>query len=159
MTGGLELGRRTSARYVVAAEDHVEFDRYPARDGAELHVGGMRIRVVATPGHTDTHLSYRVDDGTGPGALFTGGSLLYGSVGRTDLVDAARTEEPTHAQYCSPRRSTSSRPCFPAGNRLRRRSRRIRHAPARRAARELSTEFPRSRTRAQDDHTEDQPIT
>ena len=104
VTGGLELSRRTGARYVVAADDHVEFDRYPARDGAEFQVGAMRIRVIATPGHTDTHLSYRVDDGAGPAALFTGGSLLYGSVGRTDLVDAARTEELTHAQYRSARR-------------------------------------------------------
>ncbi|GAA1216874.1 MBL fold metallo-hydrolase [Pseudonocardia alaniniphila] len=104
VTGGLELSRRTGARYVVAAADHVEFDRHPAHDGEEFQVGGMRIRVIATPGHTDTHLSYRVDDGTGPAALFTGGSLLYGSVGRTDLVDAARTEELTHAQYRSAHR-------------------------------------------------------
>jgi glyoxylase-like metal-dependent hydrolase (beta-lactamase superfamily II)/rhodanese-related sulfurtransferase len=104
VTGGLELSRRTGARYVVAADDHVEFDRYPALDGDELRIGGLRIRVIATPGHTDTHLSYRIDDGTGPAALFTGGSLLYGSVGRTDLVDAARTEELAHAQYRSARR-------------------------------------------------------
>lgn len=49
VTGGLELSRRTGARYVVAAEDHVEFDRYPAPDGAEFQVDAMRIRVVATP--------------------------------------------------------------------------------------------------------------
>lgn len=56
------------------------------------------------PGHTDHHLSYLVDDGDGPPAVFTGGSLLYGSVGRTDLVDPARTEEMTRAQYRSARR-------------------------------------------------------
>lgn len=104
VTGGLELSRRTGARYVVAAADAVQFERHPAQDGEELHVGRMRIRVIATPGHTDTHLSYRVDDGTGPAALFTGGSLLFGSVGRTDLVDVGRTEELTRAQYHSARR-------------------------------------------------------
>jgi hydroxyacylglutathione hydrolase len=104
VTGGLELSRRTGARYVVAAADAVEFERHPARDGEELRIGRMTIRVIATPGHTDTHLSYRIDDGNGPAALFTGGSLLYGSVGRTDLVDAGRTEELTRAQYHSARK-------------------------------------------------------
>ncbi len=36
--------------------------------------------------------------------MFTGGSLLFGSVGRTDLVDPDRTEELTRAQYHSARR-------------------------------------------------------
>jgi hydroxyacylglutathione hydrolase len=49
VTGELELSHRTGARYVVAAEDHVEFDRYPARDGAKFQVDAMCIRVVATP--------------------------------------------------------------------------------------------------------------
>ncbi len=44
----------------------------------------MRVRVIATPGHTFTHLSYALADAaTGEAAaVFTGGSLLYGSTGR-----------------------------------------------------------------------------
>jgi rhodanese-related sulfurtransferase len=64
----------------------------------------MSVRVVATPGHTDHHLSYVVSDGDGPPVVFSGGSLLHGSVGRTDLVDPARTEELAHAQYHSAHR-------------------------------------------------------
>ncbi|GHH69335.1 MBL fold metallo-hydrolase [Streptosporangium violaceochromogenes] len=107
VTGGLELARTTGAVYVVAAADHVEFDRRAVADGDELNAGALRIRVLATPGHTDTHLAYLVDGGPGddgPPALFTGGSLLYGSVGRTDLVDPARTEELARAQFHSARR-------------------------------------------------------
>jgi len=104
VTGGLELARRTGARYVVAAADQVEFDRLPVQDGAQLQAGRLRIQVISTPGHTDTHLAYRIDGGTGPAAVFTGGSLLYGSVGRTDLVDETRVEELTRAQYRSARR-------------------------------------------------------
>ncbi|HEY2203015.1 MAG TPA: MBL fold metallo-hydrolase, partial [Pseudonocardia sp.] len=85
VSGGHELARRTGARYVVAAADEVEFDRLPVADGDELRAGRMRITVIATPGHTDSHLAYRVDDGGRAAAVFTGGSLLYGSVGRTDL--------------------------------------------------------------------------
>lgn len=104
VTGGLELARRTGAGYLVAAADHVEFERDAVADGDERTVGTMTVRVVATPGHTDTHLSYIVSAGDGAPAVFTGGSLLFGSVGRTDLVDGDRTEELTRAQYRSARR-------------------------------------------------------
>ncbi|GAY12733.1 metallo-beta-lactamase family protein [Pseudonocardia sp. N23] len=104
VTGGFELARRTGAGYVVAAADHVEFARDAVTDGDERTVGSLTVRVVATPGHTDTHLAYVVGDGEGPPAVFTGGSLLFGSVGRTDLVDPARTDELTRAQYHSARK-------------------------------------------------------
>jgi hydroxyacylglutathione hydrolase len=104
VTGGLALARSRRARYGVAADDDVAFEREPLRDRDELGVGALRIRVVATPGHTPSHVSYIVDDGDGPAAVFTGGSLLYGSVGRTDLVDPARTDELTRAQFRSARR-------------------------------------------------------
>ncbi|WP_214370795.1 MBL fold metallo-hydrolase [Pseudonocardia sp. H11422] len=77
VTGGLELARRTGARYAVGAVDEVCFERHPVRDGDELTAGRLRVRAVATPGHTDTHLSYLIDDGDGPAAVFTGGSLSH----------------------------------------------------------------------------------
>jgi glyoxylase-like metal-dependent hydrolase (beta-lactamase superfamily II)/rhodanese-related sulfurtransferase len=106
VTGGVELARRTGARYVLNAADDVRFERHGVRDGDELRVGALTVRAVATPGHTDTHLSYLVsaDGDDSPPAIFTGGSLLYGSVGRTDLVDAGRTHELARAQYRSAHR-------------------------------------------------------
>ncbi|MGZ5405800.1 MAG: rhodanese-like domain-containing protein [Nocardioides sp.] len=106
VTGGLELARRTEADYVVNADDPVVFERQPASDGDQMTFGSMRITAIATPGHTVTHLSYLVEDvdGDGAPAIFTGGSLLYGSVGRTDLVSPERTEELTRAQFHSARR-------------------------------------------------------
>lgn len=104
VTGGYELARRTGAGYGVAAADHVAFARDAVADGDERTVGSLTVRAVATPGHTDTHLAYIVDDGAGPPAVFTGGSLLFGSVGRTDLVDPTRTEELARAQYRSTRK-------------------------------------------------------
>ncbi|MCF7552649.1 MBL fold metallo-hydrolase [Pseudonocardia sp. WMMC193] len=104
VTGGVELARRTGAAYLVAAADEVEFARDPVSDGDERTVGALTVRVLATPGHTDTHLSYVVGDGGSAPVVFTGGSLLFGSVGRTDLVDPARTEELTRAQFHSARR-------------------------------------------------------
>lgn len=107
VTGGYVLAQRHQAPYVVNAADPVSFDRRAFGDGDVLVVGGMRVQAVATPGHTDTHLSYVITDANDEAAtpaVFTGGSLLFGSVGRTDLVDPDRTEELTHAQYRSARR-------------------------------------------------------
>ena len=106
VTGGLELARRSEADYVVNADDPVAFVHEPVRDGDVLTFGSIRVSVIATPGHTVTHLAYFAEDldEQDPPAVFTGGSLLYGSVGRTDLVDRHRTDELTRAQYHSARR-------------------------------------------------------
>jgi hydroxyacylglutathione hydrolase len=103
VTGGFELARRHGVPYLVAAADDVSFERHPVTDGEVTEAGGLTVRALATPGHTDTHLAYLVSDADGQ-VVFTGGSLLYGSVGRTDLVDPERTGELTRAQYHSARR-------------------------------------------------------
>ena len=104
VTGGLALARETGATYVVAGGDEVAFDRRAVGEGDELSAGSMRVRVLETPGHTETHVSYVISDGDGPAAVFTGGSLLYGSVGRTDLLGGDRTHELTRKQWRSARR-------------------------------------------------------
>ena len=50
-----------------------------------------RLRVLATPGHTFTHLSYVLEAGGEVTGVFTGGSLLFGSTGRPDLLGPAHT--------------------------------------------------------------------
>ena len=103
VTGGYELARAHGAQYLVNAADPVKFDREPVTDGQVIQVGNLSVTVVATPGHTHTHVSYIVSDGTTE-AVFSGGSLLFGSVGRTDLVAATDTVGLTHDQYASVRR-------------------------------------------------------
>ncbi len=105
VTGGLALARRTGADYCVAAADEVEFARRPVADGDAIDLGHLRVEVIATPGHTPTHLAYRITAGADdPGALFTGGSLLYGNVGRTDLISQELTRQLTAHQYRSARK-------------------------------------------------------
>lgn len=103
VTGGLALARRTGARYVLHEGDGVSFDRTAAADGWTLEVGDLEVRALATPGHTFTHLSYLIEGGRGPAAVFTGGSMLYGTVGRTDLLGAAAAEKLSRAQFRSVR--------------------------------------------------------
>jgi glyoxylase-like metal-dependent hydrolase (beta-lactamase superfamily II)/rhodanese-related sulfurtransferase len=111
VTGGLDLARRTGATYLVNAADQVGFERTPVTDGDEVDVGSMRLRATATPGHTHHHLSYALLDQAGTvQAVFTGGSMLYGTTGRTDLVSPDDTVELTHAQYHSVRRLVDELP-------------------------------------------------
>jgi hydroxyacylglutathione hydrolase len=109
VSGGLELARITGARYLVAAADEVGFDRVPVTDGDLVPVSDtLRLRVVATPGHTFHHLSYVLDqaaDGAWqPAGVFTGGSLLFGTTGRTDLLGQEHAHELARQQHASARR-------------------------------------------------------
>lgn len=100
LTGGYALARHLGAQYFVNAEDEVTFERTPIRDGEVVEVSPeLRVRAVLTPGHTFTHLSY-VLEGEEP-AVFSGGSLLYGSTGRPDLLGEAHTDSLAHHQYHS----------------------------------------------------------
>ncbi|WP_345602880.1 MBL fold metallo-hydrolase [Pseudonocardia adelaidensis] len=111
VTGGLELAQATDATYVLPAGSDVEFEHTSVADGAVLEVGGMRVRVLHTPGHTHHHVSYVLaDTGGGVRAVFTGGSMLYGATGRTDLVSPDDTVALSHAQYRSVRRLAAELP-------------------------------------------------
>jgi hydroxyacylglutathione hydrolase len=70
-------------------------------DGDELDLGGLALRVIATPGHTPEHLAYLLVDGARPVALFSGGTLMAGGVARTDLLSPAQTEPLARAAYRS----------------------------------------------------------
>lgn len=110
VTGGLELARRAGAAYVLAAAADVAFGRTGAADGDEFTVGDLVVRAAHTPGHTPTHLSYVVLEDGQPVAAFTGGSMLFGTVGRTDLISAEATEDLTRAQFQSVRRLADELP-------------------------------------------------
>jgi glyoxylase-like metal-dependent hydrolase (beta-lactamase superfamily II)/rhodanese-related sulfurtransferase len=110
VTGGLELARSAGVDYLVGADDDVAFDRTPVRDGDAVDVGGFRVRAIATPGHTFTHLSYAVERNGAVAAVFTGGSLLFGSTGRPDLMGNEHAGTLAQAQWRSIRRLADELP-------------------------------------------------
>ena len=111
VTGGLALARATGAAYHVNAADPVTFDRVAVSDGDTIEVSAvMRVRVLASPGHTFTHLAYVLEAAGHPHAVFTGGSLLYGSTGRPDLLGRAHADELAHAQFASAHRLAAELP-------------------------------------------------
>jgi glyoxylase-like metal-dependent hydrolase (beta-lactamase superfamily II)/rhodanese-related sulfurtransferase len=113
VTGGLALAQATGAAYLVNGADDVSFERTPISDGDVVEVGErMRLTVLATPGHTFTHLSYALAD-LGPGAdagtssevgVFSGGSLLFGATGRPDLLGPDHTDALVRHQHASAHR-------------------------------------------------------
>lgn len=100
VSGGREVAAQ-GARLVAPAESRLMFDHIGVSDGDELDVGGLILRVIATPGHTPEHCAYLLMDGSEPQAVFTGGTLIVGGVARTDLISRDLTEQLARAAYRS----------------------------------------------------------
>jgi hydroxyacylglutathione hydrolase len=104
VSGGPALAALLDVPYLVARAEQVRFDRVPVVDGTEIAVGEeFSLRAIATPGHTPHHLSYLVIEAGRPIAVATGGSLLFGTTGRTDLSGSENTVELSHRQFRSAR--------------------------------------------------------
>src|SRR6266540_2468821 len=106
VSGAGEVHAATGAEVVAPAAGGYRFPHHPAAEGDEVRVGDLRLVAMATPGHTPEHLAWLVyqGDATTPSAVFTGGSLLVGSAGRTDLLGPELAGELTKAQFASIRK-------------------------------------------------------
>ena len=79
VTAAGTLRARTKAKTVSSLEGAPCADVH-VRHGDVLRVGALAIHVLATPGHTNDSVSYRLDD-----RVFTGDALLVRGCGRTDF--------------------------------------------------------------------------
>ncbi|WP_280385892.1 MBL fold metallo-hydrolase [Nocardia wallacei] len=70
-------------------------------DGDTVELGRFRLQALFTPGHSPEHLSYLLHHGDRLLGVFTGGSLMVGTAGRTDLVSPDQTVPLARAQYHS----------------------------------------------------------
>jgi len=92
VSGHRELATRTGAQICVSRAAGATFPHMDVDDGTTLHVGKLKIEVLATPGHTPESISLLVTDeekSTEPWSVLTGDTLFIGDVGRPDL-------SPTH---------------------------------------------------------------
>jgi hydroxyacylglutathione hydrolase len=104
VSGGRELAATTGAEQLIGAGAELGYEHRPLRDGDLAVVGGLRFRVLDTPGHTPEHVAYTVADlsrAEAPVLMFTGGSLLVGAVGRTDLLGAEHARPYAEAMFHS----------------------------------------------------------
>lgn len=80
ITAAAEIRKRTKAKTAVSVEAEISSLDIALSDGQELLLGNKKIKVIATPGHTNTCLSYYFE-----GFVFTGDALLIRGCGRTDF--------------------------------------------------------------------------
>ena len=88
VSGHQELAARTGAKIYIGAEAGATFPHVAVREGFELEVGKMSIRVLETPGHTAESICLVITDkeeSLKPWAVLTGDTLFLGDVGRPDL--------------------------------------------------------------------------
>jgi hydroxyacylglutathione hydrolase len=109
VSGALELGEATGAEIAAPAGGGYRFAHRPMSEGDEIAFGDLVLVAMETPGHTPEHLSYLLTEAASgrPFAVFTGGSLMVGGAGRTDLVGPEVTDELTRAQFRTLRRLAS----------------------------------------------------
>ena len=91
VSGHRELAARTGAEIVFGARAGARFPHRAVRDGDELKVGRVRLRILETPGHTPESISVVVTDtevSEEPQKVLTGDTLFIGDVGRPDLAGA-----------------------------------------------------------------------
>jgi hydroxyacylglutathione hydrolase len=101
LTGSRELAAADGAQILAPQASRLGFAHRGLEDGQEVDLGGLTLRVLATPGHAPEHVSYLLLDGARPLALFSGGALLVGTVARTDLAGPELTEPLARAAYRS----------------------------------------------------------
>jgi glyoxylase-like metal-dependent hydrolase (beta-lactamase superfamily II)/rhodanese-related sulfurtransferase len=91
VSGHRELSARTGAEIVFGEKARARFPHRAVKDGDELSVGKVVLRVLETPGHTPESISVVVSDNEvsdAPQKVLTGDTLFIGDVGRPDLAGA-----------------------------------------------------------------------
>jgi hydroxyacylglutathione hydrolase len=89
VSGHCELAAHTGAQVVFGARAEAAFPHLAVKEGDELRVGRVRLRVVETPGHTPESICLLVVDtevSPEPRMVLTGDTLFVGDVGRPDLA-------------------------------------------------------------------------
>jgi glyoxylase-like metal-dependent hydrolase (beta-lactamase superfamily II)/rhodanese-related sulfurtransferase len=114
LSGGRKLAAEHGAELVMPAGAAPVYRHRPAFHMEDIDLGAMVVRPLHTPGHTPEHTSYLVSIDGREVAVFSGGSLLAGSAGRTDLLGRERAETLARLQYGSVRRLAA----LPGGTRL-----------------------------------------
>ena len=99
VSGSPELAAR-GALFLASQGAHLEVEHREVAAGAEIELrAGLVLRAIATPGHTPDHLAYLLCENDRPIALFSGGSLMVGTVGRTDLLGPELREDLARQLY------------------------------------------------------------
>ena len=95
ISGHRELAARTGAEIIFGKEAKATISHRPVKDGDELAVGRVKLRIIETPGHTPESICVLVTgteekeaggNAVVPQRVLTGDTLFIGDVGRPDLA-------------------------------------------------------------------------
>ena len=89
VSGHRELAARTGAEIVFGEKAGATFPHRAVKDGDELSVGGVKLEILETPGHTPESICVLVTDAENadePKKILTGDTLFIGDIGRPDLA-------------------------------------------------------------------------
>lgn len=87
VSGHVDLAKKTGATIVFGPGASTDYAIHSAKDGEELKLGKITIKVLHTPGHTLESVTYLLIDEDGKDhAIFSGDTLFLGDVGRPDLA-------------------------------------------------------------------------
>jgi hydroxyacylglutathione hydrolase len=97
LSGNRRLAAATGAELCLHESADVLFPFRPLRDGEEIHLGTLLLRVVHTPGHRPESISIEVVNpprSPEPSMVLSGDTLFVGDVGRPDFggVEGARQQ-------------------------------------------------------------------
>ena len=101
ISGGRDLAKSLDAELVLPSGAAPVFRHRPAFHNEDLDGGALTVRPIHTPGHTPEHMAYLILIDGESVAVFTGGSLLVGSAGRSDLLGLERADTLARLQYGS----------------------------------------------------------
>ena len=105
VTGSPSLAAQSGVTFVAPAASKLETPHRAMRDEELVGLApGVGLRAMWTPGHTPDHHVYLVEHDGSAVALFTGGSLMVGAVGRTDLCGPDLAAPLAHEMFHSLRR-------------------------------------------------------
>ncbi|MBE9240166.1 MBL fold metallo-hydrolase [Synechocystis salina] len=96
ITGAGKLRQLTGCQNLVPQYADVDCADRHLQDGEIIHVGSIPIQAIATPGHTDSHLAFLVNQSY----VLTGDALLIRGCGRTDFQsgDAGTLYDSIHSK-------------------------------------------------------------
>jgi len=112
LSGAQRLKALSGSRIVYPAIDDLPCADIGIEEGKIFRLGHIDIHPLFTPGHTNHHHAYLIDNGTQQ-MLFSGDALLIESCGRTDFQsgDAATLYRSIHEKFFSLADETLVYPC------------------------------------------------
>jgi glyoxylase-like metal-dependent hydrolase (beta-lactamase superfamily II) len=84
ITGAGKIAEATGAQICVSEAAHAQGSHRALKDGDEIHFGQFHLTALATPGHTNSCMSFKMND-----RVFTGDTLMIRANGRTDFQEGS----------------------------------------------------------------------